>query len=34
VVLIPMAWTEFVLKRWEGAVLLVGYGAYVALLWP
>jgi cation:H+ antiporter len=34
VILIPMAWTGFVLKRWEGAVLLVGYSAYVALLWP
>ncbi len=34
VVLIPMAWTGFVLMRWEGAVLLAGYGVYVALLWP
>ncbi len=34
VILLPMAWTGFVLKRWEGIVLLVGYGVYVALLWP
>jgi cation:H+ antiporter len=29
-----IAWTGFKLDRWEGAVLLAGYGAYVAWIWP
>lgn len=33
-ILIPMAWTGFVLNRWEGAILLLGYISYVALIWP
>ena len=34
VILIPLVWTGFVLKRWEAAVLVAGYCIYVALLWP
>lgn len=33
-ILVPMAWSGFVLERWEGVVLLLAYVAYVALLWP
>ena len=33
VILVPMAWTGFVLQRWEGVVLLVAYGGYSVLLW-
>jgi cation:H+ antiporter len=33
-VLLPLAWTGFTLRRWEGLVLLAGYGAYLACLWP
>lgn len=34
VLLIPFMWTGFVLKRWEGAVLLCIYVGYLAWLWP
>jgi cation:H+ antiporter len=33
-VLLPMVWSGFRLVRWEGAVLLAGYGAYLWMLWP
>lgn len=32
--LVPILITGFVIKRWEGAVLLVGYAAYLAWMWP
>ena len=32
--LLPMLWSGRVIQRWEGALLLVGYGAYLYLLWP
>jgi cation:H+ antiporter len=31
VLTLPFLWTEAALARWEGAVLLVGYAAYVAV---
>ncbi len=34
VVFIGMAFTGFIIRRWEGAVLLLGYGGYLAWLWP
>lgn len=33
-VLLPIAWTGLVLKRWEGILLLALYGVYLALMWP
>lgn len=33
-VLLPIAWTGFRIVRWEGALLLAGYGAYLWKLWP
>jgi len=33
-VLLPIAWTGFELRRWEGALLLVIYGGYLWHLWP
>lgn len=32
--LVGMAWTGFRINRWEGAVLLAGYAAYVYAIWP
>lgn len=32
VIVLPMARTGFVLKRWEGAVLILAYGAYILVL--
>jgi len=32
--LFPLLWTAQKLVRWEGSVLLVGYGIYLYLLWP
>jgi cation:H+ antiporter len=32
--MLPLAWTGFVLKRWEGLVLLAAYGVYLFLIWP
>ncbi len=32
--LLPIAWTGHRLSRWEGALLLAIYGAYLAWLWP
>jgi len=34
VVLLPLLYTGFRLQRWEGALLLLGYGAYLWVLWP
>lgn len=34
VMLLPLMWSGFVLKRWEGALLLAAYGGYLYLLWP
>lgn len=34
VALLPMLWSGLLVKRWEGAVLLGGYAAYLALKWP
>jgi len=28
------AWTGFRIRRWEGVVLLISYGGYLAWLWP
>ncbi len=33
-VVLPILWTGLTVKRWEGALLLGGYGVYLALLWP
>ncbi|HOW72506.1 MAG TPA: calcium/sodium antiporter [Phycisphaerae bacterium] len=33
-ILLPILWTGFRLRRWEGAVLLLIYCGYVAVLWP
>lgn len=32
--LLPLMWTGFVLKRWEGVVLVAAYGGYIYVLWP
>ncbi len=32
--LVPILWTGFIIKRWEGWVLLAVYAAYLAWLWP
>jgi len=32
--LLPLMWTRQILQRWEGALLLVGYGAYLFMIWP
>lgn len=32
--LMPLMWTGFTLKRWEGALLLAVYVTYLYLLWP
>ncbi|MFW6354313.1 MAG: calcium/sodium antiporter [Verrucomicrobiota bacterium] len=34
VLLLPLMWTGFVLKRWEGALLLLAYAGYLWSLWP
>ncbi len=34
VVLVPMMSTGRVVARWEGALLLLSYAAYLALMWP
>jgi cation:H+ antiporter len=33
-VLLPITWSGFRIVRWEGALLLAGYAAYVWRLWP
>lgn len=32
--LLPLLYTGLRLQRWEGALLLIGYGAYLRILWP
>jgi cation:H+ antiporter len=34
VVLLPLIWTRLAVARWEGALLVAGYCAYVYVLWP
>lgn len=34
VALLPLLYTDLKLQRWEGALLLLGYGAYLWTLWP
>ena len=34
IALLPLLWSSFTLKRWEGGVLLAGYAGYLAWLWP
>lgn len=34
VLLLPLAWTGKILKRWEGGLLLLGYCLYLWWLWP
>jgi cation:H+ antiporter len=34
VAIVPLLYTSLKLKRWEGCLLLVGYGLYLAFLWP
>ncbi|GAB4244171.1 MAG: calcium/sodium antiporter [Candidatus Methylacidiphilales bacterium] len=34
VVLLPLMWTGSILRRWEGLILLLMYGVYLAVLWP
>jgi len=33
-VLMPLLWTGFRITRWEGLLLLAGYGAYLYWIWP
>jgi len=32
--MLPLAWTGFQLRRWEGALLLLCYGVYLFMIWP
>jgi cation:H+ antiporter len=32
--LLPLLWTGFRIARWEGLVLLAGYGGYLFAIWP
>ncbi len=32
--LLPLMWTNRTLQRWEGGILIAGYAAYLAWLWP
>jgi cation:H+ antiporter len=34
VAVLPLFWTDRRLLRWEGVLLLAGYGAYLWVLWP
>lgn len=34
IIVLPMTWTKFVLNRWEGAILLIGYFIYMYHLLP
>ncbi|MFW5734978.1 MAG: hypothetical protein ACOCWR_07965 [Oceanidesulfovibrio sp.] len=34
IVLLPLLWTGRTLSRQEGGALLLGYGAYLWILWP
>lgn len=33
-ILLPIMWTGFRLRRWEGGLLLSIYCGYLAMLWP
>jgi cation:H+ antiporter len=33
-ILLPIMWTGFEVRRWEGALLLAAYGTYLFFLWP
>jgi len=33
-ILLPLLYTGAKLQRWEGGLLLLGYGAYLWRLWP
>lgn len=33
-ILLALAWTGFLLKRWEALILLAAYALYIAQLWP
>jgi cation:H+ antiporter len=33
-ILFALAWTGFVLRRWEAMILLAAYALYIAQLWP
>ena len=32
--LLPLMWSGFCLRRWEGGVLMLGYVGYIVWLWP
>jgi len=32
--LLPLMWSGFCLRRWEGGVLILGYVGYIVWLWP
>ena len=34
VVLLPLLYTGLKIQRWKGALLLIGYGVYLFVLWP
>ena len=34
VAMLPLIWSGYLLRRWEGLVLLLGYAAYLWALWP
>jgi len=34
IALLPLLYTDLKLQRWEGGLLLLGYGAYLWVLWP
>ena len=34
IALLPLLYTDLKLQRWEGLLLLLGYGAYLWFLWP
>ncbi len=34
VALLPILWSGLMVRRWEGAALLGGYGAYLVVIWP
>jgi cation:H+ antiporter len=34
VALIPIIWTGYTIRRWEGVLLLATYGAYLVKVWP
>ena len=34
VAVLPLFWTDRRVLRWEGVLLLAGYGGYLWVLWP